>query len=159
MHNKNYNIKVAFCCNENLMKCLEEVKAFLGFKYYSLNNEKTNFLDKGYDLLVVDLGYKKLDVFVLPSINSFEAFGIVQLEAMSYGVPVIATNIKGVRSIILNTGNGYLFEKNNYKQLAEMVIKIRDTKLKNTQDILNDTQNYYGYDLFLNRISKMFKFF
>ena len=47
--------------------------------------------------------YQFLNVFALPSVNSFEAFGIVQLEAMSYGVPVVASNIKGVRSVIKKT--------------------------------------------------------
>ncbi len=44
-----------------------------------------------------DLGsyYKACDVFCLPSIVKSEAFGIVQVEAMSFGKPVVATTIAG----------------------------------------------------------------
>lgn len=50
--------------------------------------------------------YASLSVFVLPSTNSFEAFGIVQVEAMTAGTPVVASNLPGVRTIIERTGFG-----------------------------------------------------
>ena len=40
--------------------------------------------------------FKKIDILLLPSINSFEAFGLVQLEAMSFGKLVISSALKGV---------------------------------------------------------------
>jgi glycosyltransferase involved in cell wall biosynthesis len=62
--------------------------------------------------------YASLDVFVLPSTNSFEAFGIVQLEAMSAGIPVVATNIPGVRTIVQETGFGEIVEPKSPMQIA-----------------------------------------
>jgi glycosyltransferase involved in cell wall biosynthesis len=50
--------------------------------------------------------YASLDVFVLPSVNSLEAFGIVQVEAMSAGVPVIASDLPGVAVPVRRTGFG-----------------------------------------------------
>ena len=50
--------------------------------------------------------YRSLDLFLLPSINSYEAFGIVQIEAMKAGVPVIATDLRGVRAPVRLTGCG-----------------------------------------------------
>lgn len=41
--------------------------------------------------------YPNLDVLVLPSLNSTEAFGLVQIEAMINGTPSIASNLPGVR--------------------------------------------------------------
>ncbi len=41
--------------------------------------------------------YASLDVFTLPSVNAFEAFGIVQAVAMLAGVPVLSSDIPGVR--------------------------------------------------------------
>ncbi|WP_200938674.1 glycosyltransferase family 4 protein [Modestobacter sp. Leaf380] len=50
--------------------------------------------------------YASLDVFALPSVNSFEAFGIVQVEAMMTGVPSIASDIPGVRVPVQRTEFG-----------------------------------------------------
>jgi len=41
--------------------------------------------------------FQKCEVTVLPSINSTEAFGIVQVESMSCGTPVVASDLPGVR--------------------------------------------------------------
>ncbi|MBO05952.1 MAG: hypothetical protein CMI58_02800 [Parcubacteria group bacterium] len=72
--------------------------------------------------------FSSLNVFVLPSINSFEAFGIVQLEAMAHGIPVIASDLKGVRIPIKFTKNGYIFQKGNSIELANYIIKINNSK-------------------------------
>jgi len=50
--------------------------------------------------------FASLDAYVLPSINSFEAFGIVQIEAMSAGVPVVVSDLPGVRTVVWDTGFG-----------------------------------------------------
>jgi len=50
--------------------------------------------------------YASLDVFALPSINSLEAFGIVQIEAMMLGVPCLVTDLPGVRVPVQRTGFG-----------------------------------------------------
>lgn len=48
--------------------------------------------------------YKLADIFVLPSIDSSEACGLVLLEAMSFGIPVIASNLPGVRTQVGDRG-------------------------------------------------------
>lgn len=50
--------------------------------------------------------YASLDVFALPSINSLEAFGIVQIEAMMLGIPCLVTDLPGVRVPVQRTGFG-----------------------------------------------------
>ncbi|SDG09449.1 glycosyltransferase family 4 protein [Klenkia brasiliensis] len=54
---------------------------------------------------IADL-YASLDVFALPSVNAFEAFGIVQVEAMLAGVPALASDLPGVRTPVQRTGFG-----------------------------------------------------
>jgi len=50
--------------------------------------------------------YNLADIFVLPSVDKSEAFGIVLLEAMACGVPVMASDLPGVRSVFENGVQG-----------------------------------------------------
>lgn len=50
--------------------------------------------------------YASLDVFALPSVNALEAYGIVQVEALMQGVPVVASDLPGVRMPVRDTGFG-----------------------------------------------------
>ncbi len=50
--------------------------------------------------------YASIDVFALPSVNALEAFGLVQVEAMMQGVPVLASDLPGVRMPVRDTGFG-----------------------------------------------------
>ncbi len=72
----------------------------------------------------IDKYYNIADVFVLPSINQEEGFGIVILEAMACKKPVIVTSIAGVSEIISNEEVGYIVPPKNHEVLANAIIKI-----------------------------------
>lgn len=59
----------------------------------------------------------KCKVFVFPSL--FEAFGVVIIDAMASGKPVIASNIIGPKDIIKHGYDGFLFEKENVYELKK----------------------------------------
>jgi glycosyltransferase involved in cell wall biosynthesis len=64
------------------------------------------------------------DVTVLPSLNSTESFGMVQIESMSCGTPVVAADIPGVRQPVLQTGYGRIVPPGDARDLAEAIIAI-----------------------------------
>jgi glycosyltransferase involved in cell wall biosynthesis len=66
---------------------------------------------------------QQLDFLVLPS-ELNESLGLVGVEAMACGVPVIASDIPAFRTYVENTKNGWLFEKGNDRQLAELFSRI-----------------------------------
>lgn len=74
--------------------------------------------------------YSLLDVLVLPSTNSTEAFGMVQVEAMMMGVPVVSTDLPGVRVPIRVTGMGRTVPVANSQVLAEAVVEVIKHKNK-----------------------------
>ncbi len=61
--------------------------------------------------------YRTCDIFVSPAIGG-ESFGIVLLEAMASGKPVIAANNEGYREVVDDGANGFLFERKNVEDLA-----------------------------------------
>ena len=60
--------------------------------------------------------YGAADVFVLPS--RYELFGIVMLEAMACGVPVVATRFGGLAEVIAHGETGFLVDPTDTTELA-----------------------------------------
>src|SRR3989344_4513170 len=78
--------------------------------------------------------YEECDVFVLPSIidrwGDTEGLGVVLLEAMSFGKPVIASSVGGIIDIVKNERTGLLVSEKDPDSLANAIIKIlTDEKL------------------------------
>lgn len=66
--------------------------------------------------------YRQMSVFVFPT-EYIESLGLVGVEALSCGVPVIGSNIGGVTDYIIDGINGFLFEPGNTNELCDKVIK------------------------------------
>ena len=69
--------------------------------------------------------YRDADLFVLPS-RSGEGFGLVALEAMASGLPVLATSSGGVVDIVQDGVNGQLVPPNDVAALAEALTRLVD---------------------------------
>jgi len=68
--------------------------------------------------------FKTLEVLVMPSLNSTEAFGLVQVEAMSCGTPVIATDLPGVRVPVKMSGMGKIVPVGDAGAIAQAILGI-----------------------------------
>jgi glycosyltransferase involved in cell wall biosynthesis len=68
--------------------------------------------------------YPNCDLVVLPSLNSTESFGLVQVEAMLCGTPSIASNLPGVRQPVTQTGMGKVVPIGDADGLAEAIIAV-----------------------------------
>ena len=91
-------------------------------------NLKKNVFFAGY-IEDIDLPeyYGFADVFCLPSINlngQTEALGVVLLEAMACGTPVIGSDVGGIPDIIEDGYNGFLVPEKSPKDLADKIIEL-----------------------------------
>ena len=68
--------------------------------------------------------YTGLDVLVLPSIDPLEAFGMVQVEAMLCGAPVVTSNLPGVREVVEKTGFGLISKPKDSKDIANKIVEV-----------------------------------
>jgi len=74
------------------------------------------------------------DVIVLPSLNSTESYGLVQVESMACGTPVIASDLPGVRIPVKKTGMGMLVPPSDADGLSKAIIEV----LRNPSDYLGN---------------------
>jgi len=85
--------------------------------------------------------YNASDIFIMPNITvpgDVEGFGIVALEAGSCGLPVVASNIQGLRDAVINGKTGYLVKE---RDVEGFVGRITDMNLDKDQirEIVNST--------------------
>ncbi|MDO4319133.1 MAG: glycosyltransferase family 4 protein [Bacteroidales bacterium] len=69
---------------------------------------------------LVDI-YRHMDLFIFPTVREQESLGLVALEAMAAGVPVVASDMAGPTSYVHHGINGYLFEPGNVDAMADSV--------------------------------------
>jgi glycosyltransferase involved in cell wall biosynthesis len=81
------------------------------------------------------------DVLVVPSLNSTESFGLVQVEAMLCGTPSIASNLPGVRQPPRMTGMGEVTPVGDPAALAEAIIRViqQPESYVRPRDLIEDT--------------------
>lgn len=100
-------------------KDIENLK--LVAEYNGLSSTALTFCDFQNDIAPF---YKIMDLNVLPSLN--EGLGLTLIEAMAAGVPCIGADSGGIREIIDDGVNGFLFAPGDSKALAEKIRTLRE---------------------------------
>jgi glycosyltransferase involved in cell wall biosynthesis len=90
--------------------------------YIQLNNLTGRVICKEFNLEDMPRVFDEADLFVLASEN--ETFGLVYIESMACGTPVIGTNIGGVPEVITDNYDGFLIEANNPSILTQKIEKL-----------------------------------
>lgn len=106
------------------------------------------------------LYYALADVCVLPSITMGEAFGIVLLEAMATGKPVIASNLPGVRSVVHNGHDGFLTTVNDPHELAlriRLLIMDEDLRQQMGQAGRRKVQQQYTWSVLTRHLDGLYQ--
>ena len=95
--------------------------------------------------------FASADIFVMPSVTtkngSQEGFGLVLVEAMASGLPVVASQCGGIVDIVRDGENGYLVEEKNSFQIADKVNTIleNDELYKKMSKAARNSAEYYDY--------------
>ncbi len=131
------------------VKLAKKLKILRNIKFLSgIDNEKLTEI------------YRNSDLFILSSINKNEAFGIVLLEAMSSGLPVIASDLPGVNSVFTNGKQGFFVEPGNEKDLTEKInrfINNRDELKEMGQNARNLVLTKYNWKKIENKLEYLYK--
>ncbi len=107
----------------------------------------------------LDVFYRRSRYLVLPS-KCFEMCPMVVLEAMSYGLPVIASDIGGLPELVEDEVTGLLFEPENAKELANRMRVLWDNPnlcRRMGEAGRNKTIREYGEDVYLSRLNAVYK--
>ncbi len=153
-------------CLPQLLQSIPNLKYVIGGKYDKEEKARIDEIIKKLHLekAVIFTGYIKedeliehyqmADLFIMPS--KAEGFGIVFIEAMVSGLPVIAGNIDGSVDALQNGELGTLVNPFSTEEISEKVLEhYHNYKTFGPADKYNLQQkalSYFGFDLFKNRL-------
>lgn len=102
------------------------------FKSFVLENELENYVNHHGKLLGEDKNQvlRSSDILVFPTEYKVETFGRVIVEAMEYGIPVIANGIASIPSIIDDEKTGFVLQVNTSIQIAAKVLILSDENMR-----------------------------
>lgn len=101
------------------------------------------------------LYYSACDIFVFPSLS--EAFGIVAIEAMASGKPIIATNTGALPTLIEDRKNGFLVPLRDPRALADAILRLANQKRLRQQmgkEGREKAKKEYDWDVIVERYIK-----
>ena len=135
-----------------------EIPARMLAKAYGVE-DKVEFLGVVPEDVKIEL-YRRAKIVVVPSILN-ESFGIVALEAMAAGRPVIASRVGGLEDVVVNGETGILVEPGSEEQLAEAIeLLLSDEPYRrrlgaNARRVVEER---YSWDVVLDRIVDVYNY-
>lgn len=95
--------------------------------------------------------YRSFDLFIFPTERRAESLGLVGIEAMAAGTPVIASRIGGPSGYVIDDVNGYLFDTGDANALADRIEKFnslsKDEKLQLSEEAMRTAAGYHTDDV------------
>ncbi len=142
MHKNLYNIQAAFFCSENLIKSLEEVKSFLGFKLHKIN-DIAELYDVKYDVLVIDTENKKklsLDKVTIPKILVTKNKENIDSK-LSYNLVVtFPINLLQFNQTVIDFSQKYKFDKNSLIEIKNYILDKNERTLSKNEKKIKITE-------------------
>ncbi len=144
---QNDNVITLLCGNGELFEDMKKLADSLNLKnIVFLGNRSHEELRKIYNIA---------DVSLVPSRN--EAFGLVVIEALACGTPVIGTNQGGIPEII-NDRVGMVFKPEDYKELAGKITKVLDEEVSfDRNEIHKYAYENYSEDELIKPLIKIYE--
>ncbi len=101
-----------------------------------------------------------MDVFTFPSHGSSEAFGLVVAEALSLGVPVVASDLPGVRTVVRDRETGILVPPRDISALAKGIRELLDNETLRKaygEHAAEDAQRRFSWDRHVDALVKEYE--
>lgn len=130
----------------------------------ALKGEITNSLMRHFEFpgwisgVEKDHQLRNADIFLLPSYS--EGMPMAILDAMGYGLPIVATKVGGVPQIVHHNENGYLADPGEVEKLSEYIIRL----LSNKEEIdrcggksVEIIREKFSFDIHLSKLEKIYK--
>jgi len=106
--------------------------------------------------------YRMADIFILPTLE-LEGFGLVTLEAMASGLPVLGTPVGGTKEILDRFDSNFLFSDTSADSIADLIIRKYHLKKENPQawdEICQSchrfVEKYYSWDRNLDSLEDLY---
>ncbi len=147
-----YRVKLLIVGEGNLKKKYKKEVAEAGLQ------KKIIFADSVSDKELPKY-YNLADAVVLPSIDRSEAFGITLIEAMACAKPVVASNLPGVRSVVDNGVNGFIFDVEQEGDLANRVNQLfldKALRDKMGQAGREKVEKKYSHEVLIKKVENVY---
>jgi glycosyltransferase involved in cell wall biosynthesis len=106
--------------------------------------------------------FQESDIFVFPTYYELETFGLVNLEAMRSGLPVVSTPEGAIPEVVCDGITGFIVNPHDIEQLSERVLKLvedRELRIAMGQAGRKRFEQYYTTEAYERRLKEAIHFF